>query len=325
MQLLDCFDALLDVGHSLIVVEHNLQLMKAADYIIDLGPGAADEGGRVVAQGTPEAVARAKESVTGRFLAKALAEKQQGGAELLCDRRGGLTLRMHQLTDFADRLEIFVGEATDGRVPRLRSMVGGDAEGHATLSGSLTGSDVPVRRDAAGDVRVRRSRAGRVAAGRGDRARACFWTPEMPHLYRGRVAIAHEATTVLAEAAGCFGIRRAGCAGPELDLATANAGCCAACAERARRRSDLSHWHEASAAMMVLDPERCSVRSSQSRRRAAGGRAGRGRTAAEIAPAEPLAGGRRWSLLPAAMPTASADARAHNLLLAERFATGTSR
>jgi excinuclease ABC subunit A len=72
VQLIDCFDALLAVGHSLIVVEHNLQLMKAADYIIDLGPGAADEGGRVVIQGTPEMVARSNESLTGRFLREAL-------------------------------------------------------------------------------------------------------------------------------------------------------------------------------------------------------------------------------------------------------------
>ncbi|MHB1034297.1 MAG: excinuclease ABC subunit UvrA [Pirellulales bacterium] len=74
VQLLDCFDALLAVGHSMIVVEHNLQLMKAADYIIDLGPGAADEGGTIVAQGTPEQVAQNKASLTGRFLAQALAE-----------------------------------------------------------------------------------------------------------------------------------------------------------------------------------------------------------------------------------------------------------
>ncbi len=72
VQLIDCFDALLAVGHSLIVVEHNLQLMKAADYIIDLGPGAADQGGRVVIQGTPEIVARSNESLTGRFLREAL-------------------------------------------------------------------------------------------------------------------------------------------------------------------------------------------------------------------------------------------------------------
>ena len=75
VQLLDCFDALLAVGHSLIVVEHNLQMMKSADYIIDLGPGAADEGGRVVAKGTPEMVARSTASVTAGFLAKALAQE----------------------------------------------------------------------------------------------------------------------------------------------------------------------------------------------------------------------------------------------------------
>jgi excinuclease ABC subunit A len=69
VQLLDCFEALLSVGHSLIVVEHNLQIMQAADYIIDLGPGAADEGGRIVAQGTPEEIAACEASVTGRFLA----------------------------------------------------------------------------------------------------------------------------------------------------------------------------------------------------------------------------------------------------------------
>jgi excinuclease ABC subunit A len=83
VQLLDCFEALINVGHSLIVVEHNLQLMKAADYIVDLGPGAADEGGRVVAQGTPEALARVKESITGRFLAQALAEEQQAAQQRL--------------------------------------------------------------------------------------------------------------------------------------------------------------------------------------------------------------------------------------------------
>lgn len=74
VQLLDCFDALLAVGHSLIVVEHNLQMIKAADYIIDLGPGAADEGGRVVVQGTPEMVTHNPESVTGRYLAQVLRE-----------------------------------------------------------------------------------------------------------------------------------------------------------------------------------------------------------------------------------------------------------
>lgn len=68
VQLIDCFDALLDDGHSLVVVEHNVQLMQAADHIIDLGPGAAAAGGRVVAQGTPREIAQVEASVTGRVL-----------------------------------------------------------------------------------------------------------------------------------------------------------------------------------------------------------------------------------------------------------------
>jgi excinuclease ABC subunit A len=78
VQLMDCFEALLAVGHSLVVVEHNLQLMRAADYIIDLGPKAGEEGGRVVAQGSPEEVARCLESATGRWLASSLAVPVEG-------------------------------------------------------------------------------------------------------------------------------------------------------------------------------------------------------------------------------------------------------
>ena len=72
VKLQDCFDSLLAVGHSLIIVEHNLQLMRAADYIIDMGPGAAEAGGQVIATGTPEEVAANADSVTGRFLREAL-------------------------------------------------------------------------------------------------------------------------------------------------------------------------------------------------------------------------------------------------------------
>jgi len=68
VRLLDCFDALLAVGHSLIVVEHNLQLMKSSDHIIDMGPGPAAQGGQVVFQGTPEDATECKESVTGVYL-----------------------------------------------------------------------------------------------------------------------------------------------------------------------------------------------------------------------------------------------------------------
>ncbi len=70
VKLLGCFDALLEAGHSLIVVEHNLDVIRAADHLIDLGPEAGDAGGEVVATGTPEAVAGVAGSLTGRFLAE---------------------------------------------------------------------------------------------------------------------------------------------------------------------------------------------------------------------------------------------------------------
>ena len=76
IRLVDCFDALLAVGHSLIVVEHNLQLMKYADWMIDLGPGPANEGGRVVATGTPEELVECSESITGKYLKGILMERE---------------------------------------------------------------------------------------------------------------------------------------------------------------------------------------------------------------------------------------------------------
>jgi excinuclease ABC subunit A len=70
--LLSCFDRLLETGHSLIVVEHDLDIIKCADHIIDLGPGAGADGGQVVAAGTPEVVAATPGSVTGEWLRRAL-------------------------------------------------------------------------------------------------------------------------------------------------------------------------------------------------------------------------------------------------------------
>lgn len=67
-RLVDCFDILIAAGHSLIVVEHNLQLIKHADWIIDIGPGAGEQGGEVVATGSPEKVAASKKSITGKCL-----------------------------------------------------------------------------------------------------------------------------------------------------------------------------------------------------------------------------------------------------------------
>jgi len=61
-------DRLVDAGHTVLVIEHNLDVIKRADWVIDLGPGAGDQGGRVVAAGTPEDVTQITDSVTGRYL-----------------------------------------------------------------------------------------------------------------------------------------------------------------------------------------------------------------------------------------------------------------
>ena len=71
-KLLASFYALLDRGHTLIVVEHNLDLIKCADYIIDLGPEGGEKGGNVVAEGTPEEVAKVKTSYTAEYLKEKL-------------------------------------------------------------------------------------------------------------------------------------------------------------------------------------------------------------------------------------------------------------
>src|SRR5574337_1046680 len=67
-KLLHVLGALVEAGNTVIVVEHNLDVIKTADLVIDLGPEGGDEGGRIVAQGTPEEVAEVKESYTGRYL-----------------------------------------------------------------------------------------------------------------------------------------------------------------------------------------------------------------------------------------------------------------
>jgi excinuclease ABC subunit A len=71
-RLLEVLDKLVDAGNSVVVIEHNLDVIKVSDRLIDLGPEGGDEGGRVIAQGTPEDVAQVKESYTGQFLAQLL-------------------------------------------------------------------------------------------------------------------------------------------------------------------------------------------------------------------------------------------------------------
>ena len=67
-KLLDVLHQLVSLGNTVLVVEHNLDVIKSADWIIDLGPEGGEEGGKVVAEGTPEEVARVKRSYTGQAL-----------------------------------------------------------------------------------------------------------------------------------------------------------------------------------------------------------------------------------------------------------------
>jgi excinuclease ABC subunit A len=71
-KLLKSFQALIAKGHSIIVIEHNIDLIKCADYIIDLGPEGGKHGGQLVAFGTPEEISNDKNSVTGKYLAEKL-------------------------------------------------------------------------------------------------------------------------------------------------------------------------------------------------------------------------------------------------------------
>jgi len=75
--LLRVLQRLVDAGNTVIVIEHHLDVIKNADYIIDLGPGAGDRGGYIVAIGTPEEVAQKKSSITGQYLNKVLARDME--------------------------------------------------------------------------------------------------------------------------------------------------------------------------------------------------------------------------------------------------------
>ncbi|MGD9827358.1 MAG: excinuclease ABC subunit UvrA [Hyphomicrobiaceae bacterium] len=79
-KLLEVLHELTDAGNTVVVIEHNLEVIKTADWIIDLGPEGGDGGGRLVATGTPEAVAEVPESYTGRYLKELLGRRAKGAA-----------------------------------------------------------------------------------------------------------------------------------------------------------------------------------------------------------------------------------------------------
>lgn len=106
-RLIDTLTYLRDIGNTLIVVEHDEQTLRTADYIVDLGPGAGEHGGKVVAQGTPEELMRSAKSLTGQYLAGALSidvpalRREGNGREILV--RGA---REHNLKNIDVRIPL---------------------------------------------------------------------------------------------------------------------------------------------------------------------------------------------------------------------------
>ena len=82
-KLLEVLHALVEQGNTVVVIEHNLDVIKTADWILDLGPEGGDGGGRIVAEGTPEMIAANRDSYTGRFLAPLLAAATTTGVKRL--------------------------------------------------------------------------------------------------------------------------------------------------------------------------------------------------------------------------------------------------
>ena len=74
-KLLEVLHALVEQGNTVVVIEHNLEVIKTADHVLDLGPEGGDAGGRIVASGTPEQVAVVSGSYTGAYLARVLAPR----------------------------------------------------------------------------------------------------------------------------------------------------------------------------------------------------------------------------------------------------------
>ena len=71
-RLLDAFNTLIAHGHTILVIEHNMEVVKCADYVIDLGPEGGNKGGELVCEGTPEEIVKNKNSITGQYLKEKL-------------------------------------------------------------------------------------------------------------------------------------------------------------------------------------------------------------------------------------------------------------
>ncbi|MDQ2868289.1 MAG: excinuclease ABC subunit UvrA, partial [Verrucomicrobiota bacterium] len=111
--LLQMFQRLVEAGHSVLVIEHNLEVIKCADWVIDLGPEAGDDGGEIVATGTPEQVAKVEASHTGRFLRESLGSARASRAV----RGASPRIPANVVPDDADDFSLRVAEEPFGEAP----------------------------------------------------------------------------------------------------------------------------------------------------------------------------------------------------------------
>jgi excinuclease ABC subunit A len=115
--LMRLFQRLVASGNTLVVIEHNLEVIKCADWVIDLGPEAGDEGGRLVAAGTPEAVAKIEASHTGQFLRKVLGSARDSRAVFGDSPKTSGPRRLYDVVDEGDARSARAAEEPFGEAP----------------------------------------------------------------------------------------------------------------------------------------------------------------------------------------------------------------
>jgi len=147
--LLQLFQRLVDRGHSIVVIEHNLEVIKCADRIIDLGPEAGHAGGEVVAAGTPEELARVEHSHTGKFLARILSKSLKAVIPRREDGEGPHKISRELERSFAyaqdDNIELARAAET---APRLRASArNGAIYVHGAREHNLKNIDVEIPRE----------------------------------------------------------------------------------------------------------------------------------------------------------------------------------
>ena len=148
--LLQLFQRLVAHGHSIVVIEHNLEVLKCADWIIDLGPEAGDAGGEVVASGTPEQVAKVENSHTGKFLARVLGSAGAPPAVRSAPPRTHTVRHLDDNNEFALRAaEEPFGEAPNGagEAPAFPMQKNGAIHVHGAREHNLKSIDVRIPRE----------------------------------------------------------------------------------------------------------------------------------------------------------------------------------